>query len=104
MRANQLGLALLLLAAMAAAVVAAPPGYAIVASEATRSDDAWKPVIDTLTAKHAALGITQVTYTKELAEALTQLQQARPRYVCIVAPSSVSGRQFVADTFATRKM
>ena len=97
MRANQLGMALLLVAALASAVVAAPPGYAIVASEATRSDDAWKPVIDALATKHAALGITQVSYAKELAEALPQLKETRPRYVCIVAPSSDAGRQFVAD-------
>ncbi len=61
MRAHQFGTALLLVAALAGAAVAAPPGYAIVASEATRSDDAWMPVIDALATKHAALGVTQVS-------------------------------------------
>ncbi|MBI1371670.1 MAG: hypothetical protein GC159_02755 [Phycisphaera sp.] len=77
--------------------------YAVVVSQATHDDAAWKAVVDALVAKHA--GATVITYDKHVDESLAALAKQHPRYTCFVATSAEAGRQFVADVHRlTRKL
>ena len=90
--------ALLLCTALSAPAAAEPsPGYAIVVSEATLADPAWKDVVTALEAKHAARGPFIVTWQKSPAEAVAALSERFPRHTCFVARPEEASREFVAQ-------
>jgi hypothetical protein len=67
--------------------------YAVVVSDATYSDPAWRKVVDALTAKHPAA--TVVRYGGDVTSAVADLRRAGPRYVAFVAKPTEVGRSFV---------
>ena len=67
--------------------------YAVVVSDATAADPAWKPVVDALVAKHA--GAAVVRYTGDVSTCTDALRQAGPRYVAFVAKPTEANRLFV---------
>jgi zinc protease len=77
-----------------AAAESRPADYAIVVSQKTRSDAGWASVVDTLREKHRA---AVVSYATNVLEALPDLKQQFPRYVCFVAPPAEATRPFVAE-------
>lgn len=86
----------------AASAVFAKPDYAIVVSEKTQADAAWKEVVETLKAKHQ--GVVFI-YQTNVSEALPKLRAAFPRYACFVAQPAEAGRAFVAQAHQlTRKL
>ena len=82
--------------AAAAATAAEPAGYAIVVSEATRADPAWRQVVDALAAKHADRGAFTVSWREGPEEAVDPLAARFPRHACFVARPEECGREFVA--------
>lgn len=86
-----LGLALVFEAPVARGV---DGGYAIVVSEATRSDDGWRQVVAALVDKYPQAEV--VGWTEQVDDALAGLRAARPRYACFVARPDEAGRRFVA--------
>lgn len=90
--------ALLLFTALSAPVAAEPtPGYAIVVSEATLADPAWKEVVTALEAKHAPRGAFVVTWKTSPADAVGALAERFPRHTCFVARPEEASREFVAE-------
>jgi hypothetical protein len=79
-----------------AAHAAEPPGYAIVVSEATVADPAWKEVVAALEAKHADRGPVVITWQKSPEEAVEPLAAKFPRHTCFVARPEEASREFVA--------
>lgn len=76
--------------------------YAIVVSQATKSDPAWNEVVEALVTKHE--GAEVVVWQENVAESLDKLRQSHPRYACFVATPSEAGRVFVAHVHRlTRK-
>lgn len=81
--------------------VSAAGAYAVVVSQATWDDDAWRAVAEALLEKHDGKAIV---YKQHVSEALEELKERHPRYVCFVATPKEAGRQFVADVHRmTRK-
>ncbi len=77
-------------------------GYAVVVSETTYDDAAWKRVVDALVEKHEA---EVLVHEESIDESLDKLQASFPRYVCFVATPAEATRQFVADVHQlTRKL
>lgn len=70
------------------------PGYAIVVSQKSQVDPAWREVVGALQAKHAG---RLVLYSASVDETLAELQTAFPKYVCFVAPPDEVTREFVAS-------
>jgi hypothetical protein len=87
-------LALSLLGADSCWAAPAHPDYAVVVSQATRSDPGWRGVVETLQKKH---GATVIVYGTSLDETLSGLRQQFPRYACFVAQPSEVTRSFVAS-------
>jgi zinc protease len=76
--------------------------YAVVVSQATKSDPAWSAVVEALVAKHD--GAEVVVWQENVGESLDRLRETHPRYACFVATPSEAGREFVADVHRlTRK-
>ncbi len=73
------------------------PGYAIVVSEATLADPAWKQVVTALEAKHEARGASVITWKTSPADAVGPLAGRLPRHACFVARPEEASREFVAD-------
>lgn len=73
------------------------PGYAIVVSEATLADRAWKEVVATLEAKHADRGPFVVAWKESPQEAVEPLAATFPRHTCFVARPEEATREFVAE-------
>ncbi len=69
--------------------------YAVVVSDATCADPAWRPIVDALVAKHA--GATLVRYAGGVATCTDALRRAGPRYAAFVARPDEAGRQFVVS-------
>ncbi len=67
--------------------------YAIVVSEATFQDEAWRAVVDALQQKHQG---RVVRYHDSVEQSLPDLQTWHPRYTCFVATPDEATRQFVA--------
>ena len=67
--------------------------YAVVVSDGTYADPAWRLVVDALTAKHA--GATVVHYAADVSSCTVDLRKADPRYVAFVAKPAEAGRSFV---------
>ena len=67
--------------------------YAVVVSDATYADPAWRPVVDALVAKHAGAAI--VRYTGDVTTCTERLRRAAPRYAAFVAKPTDAGRGFV---------
>ncbi|MCS5680095.1 MAG: hypothetical protein NZ603_09375 [Acidimicrobiales bacterium] len=88
--------ACLIAAALPAAAVEPAPGYAIVVSEATRAEPAWRAVVAALEAKHADRGPVVITWQKSPEEAIEPLAELFPRHTCFVARPEEAGREFVA--------
>lgn len=82
------------LCAVTGRAVADESRYCIVVSESTRADSDWKPVTETLVAKHAA---EVLTYSQSVRDVLPKLRQRFPRYICFVCQSREATREFVAD-------
>jgi hypothetical protein len=77
-------------------------GYAVVVSSKTANDAQWRPVVDTLIAKHHA---TLITYDASVTESLPTLQKQHPKYACFVATPQEAGRAFVSKIHhLTRKL
>lgn len=74
------------------AIACAADDYAVVVSQATYGDTAWREVVDALVAKHKA---TVIRYEKQPEEALASLQKQFPRWICFVATSGEASREFV---------
>lgn len=85
------------LVAPAVAFAEARPGYAIVVSEPTLAEPAWKAIVAALEAKHAARGPFIVTWKTSPAEAVTPLAERFPRHTCFVARPEEASREFVAE-------
>lgn len=79
------------------AAVAGPPGYAIVVSEATLADPAWREVVAALEAKHEARGPCVITWKTSPAEVVGRLAERFPRHACFVAQPEEAGREFIAE-------
>jgi zinc protease len=77
-----------------AASIWAKPDYAIVVSERTQADPAWKEVVETLKAKHNA-GV--FVFQNKPDEVLPKLREVFPRHACFVAQPAEAGRAFVAQ-------
>ena len=88
-------LSLLLSAAAAAAQPA--PGYAIVVSEATLDEPAWREVVAALEAKHTSRGPIVIAWKTSPAEAVTSLAERFPRHTCFVARPEEASREFVTE-------
>lgn len=76
----------------APAAIPVDRSYAVVVSDATYADPAWRPVVDALVAKHAA---TVVRYAGTVTASLESLKQIDPRYACFVATPAECKRSFV---------
>ncbi len=87
----------ILAGALPAAHAAELPGYAIVVSEATLAEPAWKAVVAALETKHADRGPVVITWQKSPDEAVTPLAERFPRHACFVARPEEAGREFVAQ-------
>lgn len=72
--------------------VAAGPDYVVVVSKPTQADAEWSRVSDTLYKKHQG---SVLVYETSVEEALPQLRQSFPRYVCFVARPTEATREFV---------
>lgn len=72
------------------------PGYAIVVSEATLADPAWKAVVAALEAKHADRGPVVIAWNTSPDEAVEPLAARLPRHTCFVARPEEASREFVA--------
>jgi hypothetical protein len=68
-------------------------GYAVVISEATRSDPAWAAVAVVLAEKHRA---RVLVYDKEFDGVADRLKALYSRFSCFVAKPEEDGKQFVA--------
>ena len=73
------------------------PGYAIVVSEATLADRAWKAVVAALEAKHADRGPFVVAWKESPEEAVEPLAAKFPRHTCFVARPEEATREFVGE-------
>jgi hypothetical protein len=100
---SRLAVMLLLLAAAFSASAAQPAdapsqpgGYAIVVSEATHADPAWREVVSALEAKHADRGAFLITWQDQPAEAAAPLAKRFPKHTCFVARPEEASRRFVA--------
>lgn len=93
---NQVAGAVVLAMLAAVAVAADSAGYAIIVSEATRADPAWRQVVDALAAKHADRGAFTVSWREQPDEAVAPLAARFPRHACFVARPEECGREFVA--------
>ena len=69
-------------------------GYAVVVSQATKSDPAWSEVVEALVAKHE--GAEVLVWKEDVGESLDALRQTHPRYACFVATSAEAGREFLS--------
>jgi hypothetical protein len=97
-----LALLAVLLALPVGAAEAPQSSYVVVAKKSTMEDPAWREVVTTLQAKHAA---SVVTYDITVAEVLTALQKEFPRHSCFVTPPEEANRAFVAKVHQlTRKL
>ncbi len=67
--------------------------YAVVVSDATYADPAWRPVVDALIAKHAGAAVVQ--YAGDVDACTDALRRAAPRYAAFVAKPTEAGRHFV---------
>lgn len=74
--------------------VAAEPAYAVLVSQKTVRDDAWRQVVDALVAKHRA---TVITFVESVEEARLPLAERFPRYACFVATPDEASRTFVGQ-------
>jgi zinc protease len=83
----------LLLATAAAAL--AVPEYAVVVSEKTWADPAWKRVADALVARHA--GAAVIRWQTSVVETTAPLRAAIPRHVCFVATPAEATAAMVGD-------
>ncbi|NCX98067.1 MAG: hypothetical protein EBX35_05725 [Planctomycetia bacterium] len=72
------------------------PGYAIVVSEATLADPAWKQVVAAIEAKHADRGPSVIAWKESPEEAVAALAATLPRHTCFVATPAEATREFVA--------
>ena len=78
------------------------PAYAVVVSQKTFDDPAWRAVVDALEKKHKA---TRIVYASSVDEALPKLRERFPRYACFVAQPAEASREFaVAVHRLTRKL
>ena len=68
------------------------PAYAVVVSQKTFNDPAWRGVVDALEKKHKA---TRIVYASSVDEALPKLRERFPRYACFVAQPTEATREFV---------
>jgi len=84
-----------LLAPFALPAAAAAEGYAIVVSEATLADPAWREVVGALEAKYRDRPISTVTWRQSPEESLDALRERRPRHACFVARPEEATRRFV---------
>lgn len=75
--------------------------YAVVVSKATHADADWKPVVQALVQKHAAVVIE---YDADVNEAHAKLMQSHPRYTCFVATPAEAGKAFVAAVHRLTRM
>ena len=102
---NRVVSVLLLVTASAAGAAEPAPGYAIVVSEATLAEPAWKEVVAALEAKHAARGPFVVTWKESPEEAVEPLAATFPRHTCFVARPEEASRKFVAEVHGlTRRL
>ena len=67
--------------------------YAVVVSQSTYDEVAWKPVVGALLKKYDA---KVIVYKEAVIESLAELQEQFPRYACFVAKPTEATRQFVA--------
>ena len=79
-------------AAVAAAPIPIDRSYAVVVSDVTYADPAWRKVVDALVAKHDG---KVVRYAGGVADSLDSLRAADPRYACFVATPAECKRSFV---------
>ncbi len=82
-----------LLGAACGLTAAGPPDYAVVVSQATRSDPGWRRVVEIMQRKHRA---TVLPYGDSVRETLPGLRQLFPRYACFVAQPGEVTRPYVA--------
>jgi hypothetical protein len=73
--------------------VDSPSAYAMVVSQKTWDDAAWRQVVDALRDKHRA---SVIIYQSTVTEALPGLRAQFPRFVCFVAQPAEASREFVA--------
>ncbi len=69
------------------------PDYAVLVSQKTLADPAWRRVVETLQEKHRG----QVLAYVSLAQARDELAKLFPRYACFVATPTEASREFVAE-------
>ena len=70
-------------------------GYAVVVSEKTLADPAWKKVVQALQAKYRNAKV--ITFKNEVTEVREPLAKLLPRYACFVGQPSEVGRAFVVN-------
>lgn len=92
-RRRWLGTWFLAILAGASSVRADDRSYAVVVSDTTYADAAWRPVVDALVVKHA--GATVVRYTGDVTACSDGLRKAGPRYAAFVAKPEESSRRYV---------
>lgn len=93
---------LVLLLAGATAVTVSAADYAVVVSQRTHDDPAWRKVVAALVEKHRA---EVIVYRGEVTESLEPLRKLFPRYACFVAQPEEAGREFVVQVNRlTRKL
>ncbi|QNN22115.1 hypothetical protein HED60_07460 [Planctomycetales bacterium ZRK34] len=68
--------------------------YAVVVSDATQNDPAWRRVVDVLVKKHDA---QVITWSSDVVESQPALSKLMPRYTCFVAEPTAAGRDFVVS-------
>lgn len=68
--------------------------YAIVVSEATYGDLAWRPAVDALKEKH---GGVVLRYAEDVGEVLDSLKDVFAKYTCFVCTSEEATRDFVGQ-------
>ena len=67
--------------------------YAVVVSQKTQADPAWRQVVEALRTKHKG---AVITYDASVDDALPKLREQFPRYACFVAQPTEATREFVA--------
>lgn len=68
-------------------------GYAVVISEATYADPAWKPVAEALLRKYPDAKLH--TYKKDLSEVKAVLALTLPRFTCVVSKPEDTGHEMI---------
>lgn len=74
------------------------PGYAIVVSKLTNEDASWSKVVSALENQwQSRYQVKKFVWTDNIYDSLTELRSFQPRYVCFVAQSEETNRDFVVS-------